>query len=71
MGGLGSSPTPKMGGFQSGASLKNKKDFGTKNNKETYFLKGGSFGAVQVGKVEQINVHFWKGGLLELSRLKN
>ena len=47
-GGLGSSPSLKMGGFQRGPSLKTG-GFGTKNNKETYFfLKGVSFGAVQV-----------------------
>ena len=51
-----------MGGFQSGPSLKNEGDIGTKNNKETYICKRGSFGAAQVGKVEQMYI-FEKGGL--------
>ena len=79
MGGLRERPlTENGGGFQSGPSVKNEEDFGTKNNKkkkETYiFLKGGSFGAAQVGKVEQTNVYiFEKGGggcLSERSRSK-
>ena len=71
MGGLGSGPSLEIGGFQSGPSLKNEGDFGTKNNKETYiFFKGGSFGAAQDGKVEQTNVYFWKVGLSERSRSK-
>ena len=44
-------------GFQIGSSLKNE-GVGTKNNKETYIFKRVSFGAAQVGKVEQTNVHF-------------
>ena len=40
------------GSFQSDTSLKKVGDFGAKTNKETYFLKRGSFGAAQVGKVE-------------------
>ena len=40
-GGLGRGPSPKIGGFQCGPpSLKNGEAFGTKNNKETYILKG-------------------------------
>ena len=47
------------GGFQNGPSLKNKGDFGTKNNKETYIFKRGEgvFSTSPVGKVET-NVSF-------------
>ena len=43
-GGLRERPLTENVGFQSGPSLKNKGDFETKNNKETYlFKKGGVF----------------------------
>ena len=70
MGGLGSGPSLKMGGFQRGASQKNEGDFGTKNNKETFIFKRGYFGAAQVGKVET-SVYFWKGGSFGVVQVEN
>ena len=70
MGGLGSGPSLKMGGFQTGHSLKNEGDFGTKNNKETYIFKRGSFGVAQVGKVET-NVYVWKVGSFRAVLIEN
>ena len=59
-GGLGSGPSLKMGRWGGGgvafraATHGKNKDFGAKNNKETYIsLKGGYFRSVQVGKAEQ------------------
>ena len=60
-GGLRERPhTEKMrgGGFQSGPSMKIEGVLELKITKKRIFLKGGSFGAAQVGKVEQTNVYF-------------
>ena len=59
------------GCFQIGSTLKNDGG-GTKNNKEIYIFKRGSFGAAQVGKVEQRKQTyiFEKGGPSEQSRSK-
>ena len=47
-------PEFENGGLREKPLTENEGDFGTKNNKEMYiFLKGGSFEAAQVGKVEQ------------------
>ena len=59
-----------MGGFQSGPLLKNDGDFGTKNNKETYIFKRGSFGQPRSEKWNKQMYIFEKGGLLERSRSK-
>ena len=66
MGGLGSGPSLKMGVgggcFQSGPSLKNEGILELKKKKKKkrifFFLKGGSFRAVQIGKVEQTKLYF-------------
>ena len=64
-GGLGSDPSLKMEGFQSGPSLKNEGDFGTKNNKETFIFKRGSFWS-SPGRKSGINKSIflkkWGGG---------
>ena len=59
-GGLGSGSTQKKwgGGFQSGPSLKIEGVLELKITKKRILLKAGSFGAAQVGKVEQTNVYF-------------
>ena len=58
-GGLRERPhTEKMGGFQSGPSLKIEGVLELKITKKRMFLKGGSFGVAQIGKVEQTNVYF-------------
>ena len=60
-GGLRERPhTEKMGGggFQSAPSLKIERVLELKITKKRIFLKGGSSGAAQVGKVEQTNVYF-------------
>ena len=58
-GGLRERPhTEKMGAFQSGPSLKIEGGLELKITKKRIFLKGGSLGAAQVGKVEQTNVYF-------------
>ena len=46
------------GGLSERPLTEKRGDFGTKNNKETYISKWGSFGAAQVGKLEQTNVYF-------------
>ena len=43
LGSLGSGPSLKIGGFQSGPSMKNEGGGGTKNNKETYTFKSVVF----------------------------
>ena len=60
MGGLGSDPPQKKWGrgFQSGSLLKIEGVFELKITKKRILLKGGSFRAAQVGKVEQTNVYF-------------
>ena len=52
----------KMRGFQSGPSLKIEGVLELRIRKKRIFLKGGSFGAAQVGNVELTSVYFWKGG---------
>ena len=57
-GGLGSGPSLKMVGFESCPLLKNEGIMELKTTKKRIFFKRGSFGAAQVGKVEQTNVYF-------------
>ena len=68
-GGLGSGPPLKMGGFQSGPSLKKRGGGGTKNNKETYISKWSSPGR-KSEKKECIFLKGRGGGLSERSRSK-
>ena len=59
LGSLGSGPSLKMGGFQSGPSMRNEGwGLELKITKKRILLKVGSFGAAHVGKVEQTNVYF-------------
>ena len=61
--GLRERPLTQNGGFQGGPTLKNEGTLELKITKKRIFLKrggrgGGSFGAAQVGIVEQTNVYF-------------
>ena len=47
-----------MRGFQSGPSLKIEGVLELRIRKKRIFLKGGSFGAAQVGNVELTSVYF-------------
>ena len=69
MEGLGSSPSLKIGGFQSGPSLENEGDFRTKINKRIFF-KRGVFWSIPGRKNEQTNVYFLKGGSFEAVQVK-
>ena len=64
-GGLGSGPSLKMGGFQSGHSREKQGILELKITKKRIYFKRGSFPSAQVGKAEQRIVYFLKGGLLE------
>ena len=57
-GGLRKRPLPENGKLSERPLTENEGDFGTKNNKETYIFKKGSFWATQVGKVEHTNIYF-------------
>ena len=71
IGGLGSGPLLKMGVGGGGVQnwpTREKMDFGAKNNKHTFFLKGGSFRAAHAEKVESVGAAKAKhggGGALE------
>ena len=60
MGGLGSGPLLKMGGFQSGHSREKQGILELKITNRRIFLTRVSFRSAQVGKAEQGIVYVWK-----------